>query len=247
MIGLLAAAGVDHLHVRPKPRVAVFSTGEELVDLSGGSGRGHVADANSYSLTAAAAEAGGQPIRVGIVGDDTEPLRDRLEDHAMRADVLLLSGGTGEGPDDTVRRLLGYDGAVTFAELPLHPGLVVGYGRLGDDGIPVICLPGDPAAALIGFELVVRPVLRRLAGLDPVFRPSVKAALLEGVDSPVGLREFRPASVAERRGGGYTVQPIGGRLLTALATANALLVLGEHVSSAPAGTAVDVLMLDRSR
>jgi molybdopterin molybdotransferase len=136
---------------------------------------------------------------------------------------------------------------VTFAELPLHPGVVVGYGRLGDDRIPVICLPGDPAAALIGFELVVRPVLRRLAGLDPVFRPSVKAALLEAVESPIGLREFRPASVAERRGGGYTVQPIGGRLLTGLAVANALLVLGEQVSSAPAGTAVDVLMLDRSR
>ena len=247
MIGLFAAAGIDHVLVRPKPRVVVFSTGEELVDINSGSGRGHVADANSYSLTAAAADAGGQPVRVGIVADDSEPLRERLEDHAMRADLLLVSGGTGEGPDDTVRRLLGHDGSVTFAELPLHPGVVAGYGRLGEDRIPVICLPGDPAAALIGFELVVRPVLRRLAGLDPVFRPSVKASLLEPVDSPIGLREFRPASVAERRGGGYTVQPIGGRLLTGLAEANALLVLGEQVSSAPAGTAVDVLLLDRSR
>jgi molybdopterin molybdotransferase len=112
-----------------------------------------------------------------------------------------------------------------------------------------VCLPGDPAAALIGFEIVVRPILRRLAGLDPVFRPSVKANLLTPVTSPIGVREFRPASVAERRGGGYTVEPIGeeAQLLASLAQANALLVLGEKAGVTPAGTAVDVLLLDRSR
>jgi molybdopterin molybdotransferase len=247
LIALLAAAGVDHVHMRPKPRVAVLSTGDELVDIGTASGPGRVVDANSYALTAAASEAGGQPVRVGIVADDTEPLRESLEDHSMRADVLLLSGGTGDGPDDTVRRLLGWDATVRFAELPVHPGTVIGFGRLGPDRIPVICLPGDPGSALIGFELLVRPVLRRLAGLDPVFRPSVKASLLAPVTSPIGLREFRPASIAERRGGGYTVQALDGELLPGLAMANGLLVLGEKVGNAPAGTSVDVLLLDRSR
>jgi molybdopterin molybdotransferase len=249
LIGLLAAAGVDHILTRPKPRVAVFSTGDELVETGVQTGPGQVVDANSYALTAAAADAGGQAVRAGIAGTDTEPLRDRLEDHSMRADVLVISGGTGDGPDDTVRRLLGWDGTVEFAALPLHPSGVLGFGRLGPDQTPVVCLPGDPAAALIGFEIVVRPILRRLAGLDPVFRPSVKANLLTPVTSPIGVREFRPASVAERRGGGYTVEPIGeeAQLLASLAQANALLVLGEKAGVTPAGTAVDVLLLDRSR
>ena len=76
--------------------------------------------------------------------------------------------------------------------------------------VPVICLPGDPGAALIGFEVLARPVIQKLAGAEPVFRPSVRAQLLETLASPYGLREFRPAHVSERRGGGYTAQPLPG-------------------------------------
>jgi len=92
-------------------------------------------------------------------------------------------------------------------------------------------------------------VVQVLAGAEPVFRPSVRAHLLETVYSPTGLREFRPATVAERRGGGYTVQPLAGGpyTLSGLAEANALMVLGEKVTSAPAGSTVDVLLLDRRR
>jgi molybdopterin molybdotransferase len=113
----------------------------------------------------------------------------------------------------------------------------------------VVCLPGEPGAALIGFEVLARPVIQLLAGAEPVFRPSVKAHLLETISSPGGLREFRPAHVAERRGGGYTVQPLAGGpyTLSGLAEANGLLVLGERVTSAAAGSTVDVLLLDRRR
>jgi molybdopterin molybdotransferase len=249
LVGLLASAGIDHVTVRPKPRVAVISTGEELVDASRGSAPGRVVDANSYSLTAAARDAGAQAFRAGVVDDEPERLREVIEDHAMRADLLVLSGGTGDGPGDTVRQVLGRDGAVKFVELPLYPTPVLGYGTIGADETPVICLPGDPAAALIGFEVLARPVLQRLAGAEPVFRPAVKASLLESVASPHGLREFRPALVTERRGGGYTVRPLPGgpHLLGGLAEANGLLVLGEKIASAPPGTTVDVLLFDRRR
>jgi molybdopterin molybdotransferase len=102
---------------------------------------------------------------------------------------------------------------------------------------------------MIGFELLARPVIQMLVGAEPVFRPSVRGHLLAAVQSPPGLREFRPAVVAERRGGGYTVQPLpGGRCtLAGLAGGNGLLVLGERVTNAPVGTNVDVLMLDRRR
>jgi molybdopterin molybdotransferase len=97
--------------------------------------------------------------------------------------------------------------------------------------------------------VLARPVIQLLAGAEPVFRPSVKAHLLETVSSPGGLREFRPAHVAERRGGGHTVQPLAGGpyTLSGLAEANGLLVLGERVTSAVAGSTVDVLLLDRRR
>jgi molybdopterin molybdotransferase len=113
----------------------------------------------------------------------------------------------------------------------------------------VICLPGDPGAALIGFEVMVRPAIQQLAGAEPVFRPSVRAHLLETVASPTGMREFRPAYISERRGGGYTAQPLSGGpyTLSGMAAANGLIVFGERVTTCPAGSTVDVLMLERRR
>jgi molybdopterin molybdotransferase len=135
----------------------------------------------------------------------------------------------------------------------VYPCASLGFGavgpNMGADGVPMVCLPGDPGSALIGFELLARPVIQVLAGAEPVFRPSVRAHLLDTVSSPAGLREFRPACVAERRGGGYTVAPLAGGpyTLSGLAEANGLMVLGEKVMTAPAGSTVDVLLLDRRR
>jgi molybdopterin molybdotransferase len=140
-------------------------------------------------------------------------------------------------------------GVVEFTDVALCPGTSLGFGTVGGEEVPVVCLPGEPGAALVGFEVLARPVIQLLAGAEPVFRPSVKAHLLATVSSPGGLREFRPAHVAERRGGGYTVQPLAGGpyTLSGLAEANGLLVLGERVTSAAAGSTVDVLLLDRRR
>jgi len=206
--------------------------------------------ANSHALTAAAVEAGAMAYRVGICDDDPEGLRGLLEDQTLRADLIVTTGGTGTGPGDMVRRILSRrDGAVTFNEVALYPGTTLGFGTVGGEEVPIVCLPGEPAAALIGFEVLARPAIQLLAGAEPVFRPSVRAHLLETVPSPAGLREFRPAHVAERRGGGYTVQPLPGGpyTMSGLADANGLLVLGERVTTATAGSTVDVLLLDRRR
>jgi molybdopterin molybdotransferase len=169
-----------------------------------------------------------------------------LEDQALRADLIITTGGTGTGPGDMVRRMLSRR-SVEFTEVSLYPCNTLGFGTVGGAEVPIVCLPGDPGAALIGFEVLARPIIQVLAGADPVFRPSVRAHLLETVSSPAGLREFRPAHVAERRGGGYTVQPLAGGpyILSGLAEANGLLVLGERVTHAAAGSTVDVLMLSR--
>src|SRR5439155_7259623 len=227
LVALLAACGLGHVVVRPSPRVVVVATGDELVDVGRVSQPGQTVDANSHALTAAAAEAGAHAYRVGICDDDPEGLRGLLEDQTLRADLIITTGGTGGGPGDMVRRVLSR-GAVSFTEVSVYPCTAFGFGAVGSsvgtDGVPIVCLPGDPGAAMVGFEVLARPVIQVLAGADPVFRPSVRAHLLETVNSPVGLREFRPATVAERRGGGYTVAPLAGGpyTLSGLAEANGL-------------------------
>jgi molybdopterin molybdotransferase len=251
LVAVLAAAGIGHVVVRPSPRVVVIATGDELVDVGRASQPGQVVDANSHALTAAAAEAGAHAYRVGICDDDPEGLRGLLEDQMLRADLIITSGGTGHGPGDMVRRILAHRSGVTFSDLSVYPCTSLGYGTVGSsgNGVPIVCLPGDPGAALIGFEVLARPVIQLLSGADPVFRPSVRAHLLETVSSLAGLREFRPAYITERRGGGYTVAPLAGGpyTLSGLADANGLMVLGERVISAAAGSTVDVLLLDRRR
>jgi molybdopterin molybdotransferase len=251
LLAVLAGTGVVRVTVRPSPRVAVISTGDELVEAGRASQPGQVVDANSHALCAASAEAGAYAYRMGICDDDPQALRGLLDDQFGQADLIITTGGTSTGPGDMVRRVLGRDGMVRFTEVSLFHCSTMGQGTLesGRDSLPVICLPGDPGAALIGFEVLARPVIQKLAGVDPLFRPSVKAHLLETLSSPLGLREFRPAHVNERRGGGYTTQPLAGGpyTLSGLARANGLIVLGERVGNAPAGSTVDVLMLDRRR
>ncbi|GAA2376058.1 molybdopterin-binding protein [Dactylosporangium salmoneum] len=248
LVSVLAASGIGHVVVRPSPRVVVIATGDELVDVGRASQPGQVVDANSHALTAAAAEAGAHAYRVGICDDDPEGLRGLLDDQMLRADLIITTGGTGHGPGDMVRRILSR--TVVFSDLSVYPCSSLGYGNVGGpNGVPIVCLPGDPGAALIGFEVLARPVIQLLAGADPVFRPSVRAHLLETVNSPSGMREFRPAYITERRGGGYTVAPLAGGpyTLSGLADANGLMVLGEKVISAAAGSTVDVILLDRRR
>jgi molybdopterin molybdotransferase len=245
LIGLIAACGLDHVVVRPRPRVIVVSNGDELVETGRLGTPGQVVDSNSHAIAAAAEEAGAQAFRVGITPDDPDALRSLLDDQLIRADLVVTTGGTGTGPGDMVRRTLTREG-VTFTDVSVYPPETLGFGRIGIDSTAVVCLPGDPAAALIGFEVLARPVLQRLSGAEPVYRPSVKANLLAPVSSPPGLREFRPARVVERRGGGYTVEPLAAGL-PGLADANALVVLGERVATAPAGATVDVLLFDRRR
>jgi molybdopterin molybdotransferase len=228
--------------------VAIVATGDELVDAGRPSQPGRVIDANSHALAAAAAEAGALAYRIGACEDDPQGLLAVVADQiGRRADLVITTGGTAAGPGDMVRRI--FDQSVLFTEVSLAPCGTLGYGAAPVSGVPMICLPGDPGAALIGFEVVARPVIRKLAGADPVFRPSVRAHLLETLSSPLGLREFRPAHVSERRGGGYTAQPLSGGpyALSGLAAANGLIVLGERVGTASAGSTVDVLVLDRRR
>ncbi|MGW2253629.1 molybdotransferase-like divisome protein Glp [Kitasatospora sp. NPDC001660] len=246
-LGLLAAIGRATVKVRPRPRVVVLSTGSELVQPGEPVGPGQIPDSNSFTLTAAAQEAGAIAYRVGGVPDDAARLRAVLEDQLGRADLIVTSGGVSVGAYDVVKEVFESYGAaadVDFRRLRMQPGKPQGFGRIGGaDGVPLLALPGNPVSAYISFELFVRPVIRTMLGAPDIHRPVVRALCPSALRSPVGRRQF----LRGRYAADGTVEPVGGaesHLVGALALANCLITVPEDVTELPAGSEVDVVLLD---
>jgi molybdopterin molybdotransferase len=246
-VGLAAAVGRARLLVRPRPRVVVVSTGDELVEPGQPLRPGQLYDSNSVALTAACTEAGAQAYRVGIIGDDGRRLLDTLEDQLVRADLLLTSGGVSVGAYDVVKEVLLRLGTVGFHQVAMQPGKPQAFGVIGPDRTPVFGLPGNPVSALVSFEIFVRPALRRMLGVSQVVRPVVHALATEPLRSPLGKRSFLRVRL-EVRDGAYVVTPVSGagsHLIAGLARANALAVVPEEVEEVAAGTPVQVMLLER--
>ncbi len=264
-LALAALVGCGRLRVHPRPRVVVAAVGDELVEPGRPRAAGRVHDADSHALVAAARAAGATAVRVGPLPDDRAELREALADQLVRADVLIITGGLSAGPWDTVTDVLAPLGTVRFDQVAMTPGRRQGFGTLasgvsgapeagdlglvddGADPVPVFALPGHPVAALVGFEVFVRPALRAMAGHAELFRPSVRAGVTRPFASPAGLRQFVPAVVSGGPVEGYTVEPVGdpGEVsLAALAGANALAVVAEDVTRVHAGDVLGCLVLD---
>ncbi|MET8539353.1 gephyrin-like molybdotransferase Glp [Kitasatospora sp. NPDC004799] len=244
-LGLLAAIGRPAVKVRPRPRVVVLSTGSELVQPGEPVGPGQIADSNSFALTAAAQDAGAIAYRVGAVPDDADRLRAVLEDQLGRADLIVTSGGVSVGAYDVVKEVFESYGGVDFRKLRMQPGKPQGFGRIGGAaGVPLLALPGNPVSAYISFELFVRPVIRTMLGAADVHRPVVRALCPVALRSPAGRRQFLRGRYSWADN---TVEPVGGagsHLVAALARANCLITVPEDTVELPAGSAVDVVLLD---
>jgi molybdopterin molybdotransferase len=261
-IALLAAIGRATVRVRPRPRVVVVSTGSELVPPGEELGPGRIHDSNSYMLTAAARDAGAQSYRVGAVADDAETFRATVEDQLIRADIVVTTGGVSVGAYDVVKEALGDE--IEFRKLAMQPGKPQGFGFIdagarsetesGDgeetappepERTPLVALPGNPVSAYVSFELFVRPAIRTLMGVEPVFRTSLRAVCESDVaSSPKGRRQFLRGRYDPSTG---RITPVGGagsHLVKALAHANALIVVPEDVTEVAAGSEVDVVLLD---
>ena len=246
-LGLLAAVGRDRVLVRPRPRVVIISTGSELVEPGSPTEPGQIHESNSYLLTTAAREAGALAFRVGIVPDDDRSLMNAIEDQLIRADLVLTSGGVSVGAYDVVKEVLSRLGTVRFDRVAMQPGKPQGFGTVGPDSTPIITLPGNPVSSYVSFEVFVRPVIRRMLGVEPLHRPVVRASCLEPLTSQRGKRQYLRAwlDVADGR---YVVRPVGGpgsHLVRGLAHANALLVVPEDVTEVPEGGPVEVMVLER--
>jgi molybdopterin molybdotransferase len=246
-IGLLAAVGRDRVRVRPRPRVVVFSTGDELVEpglpLSGGA----IHESNSYLLTTAAREAGAIAYRVGILSDDPEKLLSAVEDQLVRADLVVTTGGVSAGAYDVVKEVLSRLGTVRFTQVAMQPGRPQGFGTIGPDATPIFTLPGNPVSAYVSFEVFVRPAIRKMLGVEPLHRPVVKATCTEELTSMAGKRQYARGWL-DRKEDESLVRPVGGassHLIGDLAHANCLIVVPEYVRVVAAGETVDVMVLER--
>ncbi|MEN3362215.1 MAG: molybdopterin molybdotransferase [Mycobacteriales bacterium] len=245
-VGLLAAVGRERVLVRPRPRVSVISTGSELVGVGERPEIGEIIDSNSYSLAAAARDAGAEAYRVGVVPDDHAQLVDTLEGQLPRADLLLTSGGVSAGAFDVVKQALSELGTVEFVRIAMQPGMPQGFGTLGPGGTPIFCLPGNPVSALVSFEVFVRPAIRLMLGKRRLDRRSVLASVRQRVSSPAGRRQYRRGLLHREEDGSYSCEPVGGagsHLLASLARANCLIVIDEEVTEVSEGEQVRVIPL----
>lgn len=238
-LGVLAAAGHAVVSVYPRLRVAVLTTGDELVDVSEHPGPGRIRDANIHAVCAQVAACGAIPVPYPRVPDDRDTLLKVLR-QALEADVVLTTGGISVGDYDFMKGLLEELGAERiFWKVAQKPGGPLGFWMLG--GKPIFGIPGNPVAAMLMVEEYVRPALRKMMGFAKLHRPVAEANLEGGWTGRAGdLRTTFLRVIARREAGQIQARltgPQGSAILSSMLTANALAVIPEGVDRVePGGT-----------
>ena len=240
-VGLLAAAGATEVRVHARPRVAIVSTGDEVVppgteDLA----TGQVRDATASALAALVRDAGGDPDPRGIVPDDRDALAAVLRDAVASCDVVVVSAGSSVGARDETAAVvagLGEPGIWTHG-IALRPGKPTLLADCG--GVPVIGLPGNPRSALVVFRVIGMPIVRLVGGMtDPPPEPTVRARLERSVPSAAGRLDVVQVTVRDG-----VASPLFGAsaLLTILTAADGCIVVPDDATGLPAGSEVDVTL-----
>jgi molybdopterin molybdotransferase len=245
-IGMLASVGAEPVLVARRPRVAILATGSELVPQGQPVGPGQIRNSNSYTAFGQVREAGGEPVPLGIARDDLEETR-RLVATALEHDVVITSGGVSVGEFDFVKQVqeeLGVERR--FWGVKTKPGKPLAFGVHGRT--LVFGVPGNPVAAMVSFELYIRPALLALQGRRDVYRPYLVAASLEPAKPTRERTEARRCRL-ERRDGGWvfsTTGPQGSGILRSMTLADGLAFVPAGHPGAEAGASFMVQLLDGS-
>ncbi len=242
-IGMCAAVGRRTVRVYPHPRVALVSTGDELVEPGDSLQYGQIYNSNAYALAAQVTEAGGRVVERRIARDTPDALREAF-DACGGADVILTSGGVSVGEHDHVKAVFAERGTVDFWRVAIRPGKPLAFGQWGRTLF--FGLPGNPVSSMVTFELFVRPALLRMRGLADLFRPVVQARLTADARHEPGRQSYQRAFLT-REGDQFLVRPGGAQgshQMRGMVSANALLVLPDNVAHVSAGEFVSVLLLD---
>ena len=244
-IGMLASLGKSSVRVYRRPRVGVLATGDELLEIGSPPAPGKIINSNSYSIAAQVVESGGDPVMLGIAEDEMERTCDRIRE-GIRGDLLITTGGVSVGDRDCVKEaIVVLGGEIKFWKVHMKPGKPVAFAIL--EGKPVFALPGNPAAAMISFEVFVRPALLKMTGHIRIFRPTVMAALTE----PIANQGDRPHLIrvrVEARQDGYVASATGNQSsarLSSLTAANGFVKIAPGTTLA-SGESVVVSLLDRT-
>ena len=243
-IGIMASIKRAMVSVYQRPRVAILSTGDELVDIDGELTPGRIVTSNSYSLASLVADAGGTPIMLGIARDTKEALRSRMLE-GLHADIIITSGGVSVGDYDFVKDVLqelGLD--MKFWKVLMRPGQPLAFGVIG--GKPAFGLPGNPVSAMVSFEQFVRPSMRKMSGHARLFRAAIEAIAQENVQGRKDRKFFVRCRLTQKDGQwlASTTGEQGSGILMSMAAASGLMVIPADVSGISAGDRVNVQVLD---
>ncbi|APG26393.1 molybdopterin molybdenumtransferase MoeA [Syntrophotalea acetylenivorans] len=243
-IGMLATIGKTTVPVFRRPKVAILSTGDELQDLGSTPLPGKIINSNSYSLATQVQDAGGEALLLGVSNDTQEATCEKMKE-GLNADFLVISGGVSVGDRDYVKPAIEQlGGEILFWKVDMKPGKPVAFAEI--QGIPIFALPGNPTAAMVAFELFVRPALLKAMGNRRVFRPKVIATIKEKL---INKRE-RPhlvRGIVKLLGKGYEVSIAGNQgsdRIASLVEGNCLIQIESAGAFAP-GDKVEVMLLDR--
>jgi molybdopterin molybdotransferase len=245
-VGMLASLGRSFILVHQRPLIAVVATGDELVDIDEPPSEWKIISSNSYSLAALVRECGAIPLQIGIARDRREDLLAKFR-AAMRADLIVSSGGVSVGDYDLVKEIMQEVGnAMQFWQVAMKPGRPLAFGALGN--VPIVGLPGNPVSSMVSFEQFIRPAILKMLGHTNLFRRSVRARLEEGIEKKAGIRHFIRARI-RRDEEGYTVVTTGEQgsgILKSMVRANGLIIIPEEATVARVGDMVTVQLLDDS-
>lgn len=243
-VGVLATLGFTEVAARPRPRVGVLSTGDELIEGPRSLAPGQIRDSNRPMLLAMLAEAGCEPVDLGVARDDEALITRRLERGIERCDALLTSGGVSVGDYDFVKAALDRLGALRWSQVAIRPAKPLAFGVV--DGTPIFGLPGNPVSSFVSFELFARPALLRMSGHLVISRPEVAATASEAMarrsDGKLHLDRVR-VRIDDR--GRYQVARSGAQAsnaLAAMAAADGLALLPDG-PGVEAGDEVRVMLL----
>jgi len=242
-LGLLAMLGVANVPIFRKPRVALFSSGDELLPPDAPLEEGKIRDSNSFTLAALVEDSGAEVIPLGVAKDNYDSVKALLEKAVdLHVDLILSSAGVSVGAFDFVKQVLESNGSLDFWRVNMRPGKPLAFGDY--QNIPFIGLPGNPVSAFVGFEVFVRPALGRLSGTVRGIRQTIGVRCAEQIDSD-GRESYLRAQV-QTENGAFVARLTGHQgsgNLHSLVQANALLIIPAGVKCVPAGQEVNAWLI----
>jgi molybdopterin molybdotransferase len=247
-LGLIAALGIKTVKVAERPKVAVFATGNELVEAGAKLDYGKVFETNRLVISAMCQELGAEPIDLGIVKDEIDEISKKLESAIAKADAVITTGGTSVGASDLVPLAadkVGKPGVIVHG-IAMRPAMPTALAIV--ENKPVLILSGNPVAAMIGFEVFARPLIQRMLGVKRESRPTIKAKMTRKVATTLGRKTFVRVHVFQKSRV-FLAEPVSARGSGAISTmtrANGYVIVPENREGLCGGEKVTVFLFDET-